>query len=297
MADVDAVSCRVCGSTQGTHLFTKDSFELWRCSACSLVAVANPPTAAQLAEIYSPDAGYHDEWADEASATVQRERRDAARQLDALNAARPPRRGNGRGTLVDVGCSVGLFLDAARSAGWAVSGVEFNAATAAVAAEQRGLDVVVGSLTDAALEPGSVDVITLWDVLEHVPDPLATLEAAAAALAEGGEVWIETPNIDGLFPRVSYLIGKRLGYWPHPEPPHHLFQFSPTSLGAALKAAGFEVVSTSTSRIPLRYTFGSLAQWRAKPFKAFYAALFAPFALVGPLVGAGDTMVVRAVRP
>ena len=283
----------MCGSTRTEHDFTKDSYELRRCSACDLVAVANPPDAEDLARIYSPDAGYHEAWADSESETVRRERKLARRQLDAVEAGLT---GTSRGALLDVGCSVGLFLEEARSRGWTVAGVEFNQATAAVARRRRGLDVVDGALEDAGLAPGSFDVVTLWDVIEHVPDPLATLRAAAAVLRPGGSLWIETPNIGGLFPRVSYRVASRLHYWPHPEPPHHLFQFSADSLRHTLERAGFELVSETTERIPLRYTFGTTAQMREKPMKAGYAAVFAPFAALGPIVGSGDTLVVRAVR-
>ncbi len=285
--------CRVCGCENSDHVFTKDGYELRRCQDCELVAVANPPAPEELAIIYSDDAGYHEDWADPTSDAVRREREMARRQLDAVHGASAPGIG---GTLLDVGCSVGLFLEEARAAGWDVRGVEFNESTARAARQLRGLDVITGSLENADLDDASFDVVTLWDVLEHVPDPLATLRAAARVLDPGGSLWIETPNIDGLFPRVSYRAGRRLDYWPHPEPPHHLFQFSPRSLAYTLRAAGFEVASETTRAIPLRYTFGSAAQMRERPMKAAYGAIFAPVAAVGPLVGRGDTLIVRAVR-
>ena len=70
---------------------------------------------------------------------------------------------------------------------------------------------------------------------------------------------ITTPNIDGLFPRVTYrLLAQTIGAWEHPTPPHHLYQFSLRTLRALLGKAGFEVVESKTRPMGLRYTVRQL---------------------------------------
>jgi predicted TPR repeat methyltransferase len=75
-------------------------------------------------------------------------------------------------------------------------------------------------------------------------------------LKEGGLLALSTPNVDGLFPKASYQIGKRIDYWPHPEPPFHLYQFSKQTITALLERTGFRVVEMQDRRIPIGYTYG-----------------------------------------
>ncbi len=106
-----------------------------------------------------------------------------------------------------------------------------------------------------------------------------------------------TPNIDGLFPRLSYRLAHRLDYWPHPEPPHHLYQFSAATLSALTRKAGYEIVRADQTRIQLGYSFGGPASWKASPKLLAYAALFAPSAVIGPWFGLGDWLYLAARRP
>lgn len=283
-------ACVVCGSTQHEHVYEKDGYELVRCSKCDLVAVANPPTTEELSRLYDSEHGYHTDWLDPDSDAAARERAAAAEQASVIS-EQPF-----RGRLCDVGCSVGFFLDEARARGWEVTGVEMNPTTADTARETFGLDVHTGTTATVDLEPGSFDVVTLWDVIEHVPDPPETLAEVRELLRPGGTLWLETPNIDGLFPRVSYGLGRRLGHWPHPEPPFHLFQFSVDTLTRVLNDAGFDVTDVRHVRIPLRYTFGGPRDMARTPQKAGYAAVFGAFAAVGPLVNRGDSILVAARR-
>jgi 2-polyprenyl-3-methyl-5-hydroxy-6-metoxy-1,4-benzoquinol methylase len=86
--------------------------------------------------------------------------------------------GLGSGHLLDIGCGPGFFLDVARAHGWQVSGVEISTSAAEYARHAVGLPVVTGSIESVALPRGSVDMVTMWDVLEHVPDPAGAFRAA-----------------------------------------------------------------------------------------------------------------------
>jgi hypothetical protein len=96
---------------------------------------------------------------------------------------------------VDVGCAHGGFVMLLRRAGYDAMGLELSPWVVDFARSTFGVPVLVGTLEAQALAPGSLDVVTLFDVVEHLADPPATLGAAAAALAEDGVLVIQTPSV------------------------------------------------------------------------------------------------------
>ena len=282
------MSCNHFGTTGAAHLFRAKGYDLVRCSGCGLAYIANPPTMDELKVLYSAGASYHAALCDPSSETFATQDRIAVRHLaETLRGAK-------RGRLLDVGCSIGQFAARARDAGFAATGLEMNAASAAFARDHYGLEVAEGTIHDAPQAPGSLDVLTMFDVIEHVPDPLGDLRKAWDLLAPGGTIVLSTPNIDGLFPRASLPLAKKLDYWPHPEPPYHLYQFSAKTLGAMLEKAGFAVTATRHFAIDLAYTFGQMQTLLKMPKRLAYAGLFAPLAAVGPWLGQGDWIYVTA---
>lgn len=280
-----APACNLCGGSDHAPLFRKAGYQLLRCAECDLVFVGDPPSAAEVAGFYTAQADYHNELLDPASAAFARMRGVARQHLRALRHSVPHPAAM---RLLDIGCSSGLFLAEARGAGFTVSGAELSPETGAFARDHFGLDIHIGDWRDAGHAPGSLDIVTLFDVIEHLPDPLAELAAIRRLLKPGGLLLQSTPNIDGLFPRLSYALADRLDYWPHPEPPHHLYQFSTRTLTEMTAQAGYEPLRIDQTRIQLGYSFGTPASWRVSPKLLAYAALFAPVAVVGPWVGMGD---------
>jgi 2-polyprenyl-3-methyl-5-hydroxy-6-metoxy-1,4-benzoquinol methylase len=283
------VLCKLCGSRRAQHLYTKNGFELVRCTSCGLVFVRNPPTRNELERHYSFATGYHTAFRSHTSAASRAHAARAAEFLTIVRRHRPP------GSILDVGCSVGFFLERARAEGWTTSGVEISNDTAALA-RQRGLDVFTGTLEQAGFRAGSFDVVTMWDVLEHLEDPVATVATAADVLKEEGLFVLSTPNIAGLFPRLSYRAARWTNRWPHPEPPSHLFQFSKATIRRLLTQSALAPIEILDRRIPPSYTFGGRSLLLREPKRLAYAAVFAPIAFVAPLVRAGDDMVVIARR-
>jgi SAM-dependent methyltransferase len=277
-------ACNACASPTSKALLQKDGYDLVRCADCGLISVANPPTDEQRAKLYSFDAGYHASLVDDAASKAFHER-EAALNLRVL------RRFASDGRLLDIGCSTGLFLRAARDMGWTGQGLEYSPDSSRIAREQHQLDVKTGELRADTYPAGSFDVVTLWDVIEHVPDPYATLVQVHRILADGGQLLLKTPNADGLYPRLSLRLAGRLGFWGHAEPPGHLFQFSVASLSRLAERAGFRVVEVCHQRIPLRYSFGSPRGWFRSAKWAAYCAMFMPMAWLGPWLRQGDDQV------
>jgi 2-polyprenyl-3-methyl-5-hydroxy-6-metoxy-1,4-benzoquinol methylase len=284
--------CTACNSTKSTLLYTMKGFDLVKCEDCGLAYVLNPPDAAYLSSLYSAEDGnYHTQLFDEDSEEAQRMARIAGNHMRFLE------RVADRGRLVDIGCSTGAFLERADRAGFSASGVEYSRDSARVAAKRTGLNIETGGIHDCNLALGSIDVITMFDVIEHVPDPAEDLARAFTLLRPGGWLVLSTPNIDGLFPRASQPLAKVLNYWPHPEAPYHLFQFSVATLGALVTAAGFEPGPVEHHAIDLAYSFGTLRTLVKSPKRLAYAAAFAPLAKLGPLVGQGDWFYMAARKP
>lgn len=136
------------------------------------------------------------------------------------------------GWALDVGCGNGVFLSHLKRHGWNVVGVDLGRAAAEAAGRAFGIQVHVGALEEAPLAPASFDFIHLRHLLEHLPDPVATLAAVHRLLKPGGLLYIETPNVDSYGCRVCGP------YW-HPwESPRHLCLFSPDTLHRLLAGAG-----------------------------------------------------------
>jgi 2-polyprenyl-3-methyl-5-hydroxy-6-metoxy-1,4-benzoquinol methylase len=141
-----------------------------------------------------------------------------------------------KGSLLDIGCGDGNFLNAAIGAGWRGAGTDIG--RAAENARSAGLDVY-GSLDEVrshALPPsGSFDAVTMWHTLEHFTDPKGTLEGARSLLSEKGTLIVAVPDAAGL--QASVFKGS----WFHLDVPRHLYHFSRSALEALLARAGLSV--------------------------------------------------------
>lgn len=140
----------------------------------------------------------------------------------------------GNRRLLDVGAYIGVFVEMAAEAGWRAEGVE-PSQWAAAEAQQRGLNVMLGTLDSVALDEGQYDVVTMWDVIEHLADPAAELARAGNLLRPGGWLIVHTMDIDAL---VARLMGER---WPWLME-MHLYYFSRRTLTAMLERLGFALV-------------------------------------------------------
>lgn len=149
----------------------------------------------------------------------------------------PPREAGSR--LLDVGCGPGAGLEAARSLGYEAWGLDVSSAAVAVASSRNPDRVRLGTLSDRLFPQGFFDVITLFDVIEHVYDPRRLTEDLAWHLAPEGRIAVATPNVKSLLARVT---GRR---WVSYKIPEHVAYFSPRTLAAAL-APAFEIEHISS---------------------------------------------------
>jgi len=286
-----AVPCPLCGGHDLRHLWRvtrwTTPFDVARCAACSLLHV-NPRLPREHidayydAAYYGGTAGWH--YADERLQEDQVRVRAAARlaRLESRLAAE----GVASRRVVELGSAFGIFLDEARRRGWDARGCEISPEASEHAVTRLGLEVHRADLADAGLPPGSADLVTGSEVVEHLVEPMRTFRAAYDLLAPGGRVLFSTANERSV---ARLLRGGRWGYLM----PGHVVLWSARTLPDALRRCGFvdvEVTAGDERGLAAYDAFrrasggGSVTGWLAKRLRLGTWTL-----------GAG--MVVEARRP
>jgi 2-polyprenyl-3-methyl-5-hydroxy-6-metoxy-1,4-benzoquinol methylase len=198
---------------------------LVRCRGCGLHYVSPRLRPELILEGYqgATDEGF-------ASQAVQRER-TFSRCLDRIEKDAPP---PGRRVL-DVGAACGSFLAEARRRGYEPFGCEPSEWMCRFAREHYGLEIEPATLGGIQREPGSLDLLTMWDVLEHTTDPTAVLKRAHALLAPGGVLALTVPDYGSWAARI---MGRRWVFLLTV----HLYYFTRATLDTLLRRCGFEPV-------------------------------------------------------
>ena len=140
------------------------------------------------------------------------------------------------GTLLDIGCGNGLFLKIAQTCGYTVTGLDPDIKSVNIGRKQ-GLNIIHGGIEQFDGQDNLFDIITLSHVIEHVHDPLVTLQACHRLLKSGGLLWIETPNISSL---GHHCQGCN---WFHLDSPRHLILFNLRSLKLIIERVGFNRIT------------------------------------------------------
>jgi SAM-dependent methyltransferase len=221
--------CIACGAEEGVR-FRAGGVAIRRCSDCGLAWRTDFPEAAELAALYGDD--YFERWGIESPQHLDQVRAMKRASYRAFFRDICANRGNGR--LLDVGCALGFLLGVARDLGFDVRGLDLNEAAIAEARREFGDRVHAGPLDERAFPGERFDVVSLIDVLEHVPDPAALLAAIAARLAPGGIAAAVLPDTGSW---VHRLLGRR---WPHYNA-EHLYYWSAPSLTRFLENQGWRL--------------------------------------------------------
>ncbi len=141
------------------------------------------------------------------------------------------------GKVLDVGAAAGFFLKVAKDAGWETFGIEPSKYLSEFGNKSYGVNIHQGTIEDMPNWNTKMDVVTLWDVLEHTFDPKDVLKRCNAYLRDGGHVVVNYPNIANWMAR---LAGRN--YWFIISV--HLFYFTPKTIKKMLEETGFEVVES-----------------------------------------------------
>ena len=250
--------CPLCGNVAVYHFlrapdrfhWRSEEFDLLRCETCSCVWLADPPRPDDMGRHYDED--YHAAimaaGENSVSSRWQRQRRKISEYKQS-------------GNILDIGCSSGAFLGTMKANSWKLYGIEMEAATAQRARATTGAEVFVGDAVAAPFAAESFDVITCFDLLEHVYDPREFLTKVRVWLKPDGIIYVALPNIDSW---ESKTMGS---YWFGLELPRHLFHFSPKSLRFVMKSLGFSEVSVQTP--PTTYLERSVSYVGSSAMEAF----------------------------
>lgn len=272
--ELENVDCNLCGSNnydvflcrEDLNTFLQGDFRLVRCNKCGLVYQNPRPSLNSWDVIYPED---YDQYTVNSHIEYSRNflyRYGFRKRILAIEKFKKG------GNLCDVGCATGDFLrEINMYSNWQGYGIEPNN-FASDLARKAGLTIHTGTLLDQPFPDINFDVITLWNVIEHLPNPLETLQYAYNRLNPGGILVFTTPNLDSF---DAHFFGK---YWIGYELPRHFYVFSTQILIKYLRETNFKLVGTkclygehaaamSSVRFWLRAKYPSLS-------KSFHKVLF-----------------------
>lgn len=234
-----AVACPACEATEHEVRWRKYELAYLRCRACGTVYVSPRPDPGLLDEYYRSSTNY-EYWNTvvfPASEDARRERIFRPRAERAVELAR--RHGAGAGTLLDVGAGYGTFCEEVRRLGAFERVVALEPEPhLAETCRGKGLEVIEAPVERAALATG-VDVVTSFEVIEHLFSPREFVQRCAAVLRPGGLLMLTCPNVRGFDVEVLGTLSATVDA-------EHLNYFHPESLGALLERSGFAVVEAQT---------------------------------------------------
>lgn len=209
-----------------------DTFTLHECRDCRCRFLSPHPTKQQLEAAY--DDSYYGHRESKFSGRIERvlDRFRSHRAGMVRRYVRAP------ANVLDIGCGNGRFLQELIDRGYTGHGIELPSRSGERAARIPGLQLKTSPLREDDFGVEFFDAVTLWHVLEHLPQPRETLQIIAKILKPGGYLMISLPNIDSLQSRLFR------GRWLHLDPPRHLFFLGERDLARSLQSLGFEVVAT-----------------------------------------------------
>ena len=247
----------LCDTNNTRLLVKKNSFNVVQCKGCDLVYLNPRLNGTELAELYNLSQGSNVE----RISISQKDLGHDAYKINKFQIAISLLKRHKRDiqNVFDLGCSTGIFLGMIAKEGWAPYGSDVNRNLVEKNQMSYGDQVKLQAGNRIDFPGQYFDVVTLFDSIEHMPNPISTLKEVARVVKDDGLVVISTPNVNGLFPRLTfYLLCKPFGAWEHPTPPGHVFQFSKKTLRKTLEKAGFEWGDSRNFEVFKPYTMGEL---------------------------------------
>lgn len=257
--------CPVCGDGQFSpflvckdYLVSSKDFTIQQCNTCSFRFTNPRPSEETIGSYYKSDQYIsHNDLSTGLIDTAYRAVRSYTLQskLDLIN-----KLNGGTGYVLDLGCGTGTFLETCKEGGWQVAGVEPDTDARAISAEKLQMQIEPNLF--ALDKTTTFDIISLWHVLEHIPDLEKTLQQLSKLLSKEGKLVIAVPNSN------SYDAAYFEKYWAAYDVPRHLYHFTPPTIKALLEKHGFELIQQQPMQFDAFYI--SILSTRYKTGRADY---------------------------
>ncbi len=236
---INVNKCNLCGSSKPKLiLWTDGALNAIQCKKCGLIYSWPLPSLEEVNKLYPKE--YYQSYLDNIT-------RRSAHTRSHFHKMEP--RLNKPGRLLDLGCGIGYFADFARRRGWEASGIEPSGWAAAYARDHFQLNVLDGSLAKAHFPGKTFDLITLWDVLSHLDNPLDILKEVNRILKDDGLILLRVPvryPFSFRFARVMSCFIQSTQSIIHF--PYQIYQFNPKSLKRLLSQSGFKEIIICITR-------------------------------------------------
>lgn len=244
---MENIVCNLCGNNKvlpfyqyvPDYLLNNDKIKVnfVKCTSCGLIYQNPRPTLKEMSEHYPEnyESYTYDDELNNSSTLLK-----TVYQYGINKRIRFVTHFKKHGRLLDLGCSTGIFLNGFKgSPNWNLFGVEINKKAAHIA-QNKGLNVFTGTLEEANFPNEYFDVVTMWDVLEHLHDPASSLKEIYRILKPDGILVIRVPNENSW---DAHIFGR---YWSGLDAPRHLFIFTPITLNRMLSVQNFETIMHSS---------------------------------------------------
>lgn len=223
--------CHLCNCNEYTIFKGIDSYQLFKCKQCGLVYLPLSSVRQEIEKEYT--AKYHTNILCKKELETEEEIEEEINK-NIGRAKEIVTQFGKRGKLLDIGCGAGFFLARLKRYGWDVTGIDISEWAGKFARDKLGLKVFTGNVEDIQFND-KFDVITMYHNLEHLPEPIKTLEKVSNILTNGGTLIIKGPNLNS-FDRKWHGADWR-GY----QIPFHLYHFTPETYKMVLEKSGFSV--------------------------------------------------------
>jgi len=252
MAQTNSVSCGICKSDNASILYRKKDYSIAHCHSCGVRFTVPQPAYTELRQLYSK--AYYRPWNLEQEAAVKKIKMETfEKRLREIQVWE----GSGcHGRILDVGCATGFFLEKAQSLGFEPYGIELSEFSFEKARSKFGDSIFYGTIEESPFENNFFDVITMFDLLEHVKDPVETLRRCRAILKPQGIIVAVLPDVSSI---TAKLMGKN---WTHHKK-EHLYYFSKKTIAELLRQESYEVVKIAPARkvMNLGYVYHQFTQY------------------------------------
>ncbi len=231
------ISCPLCKSSRYKHLYPKKLPRLVICLSCNFIYTNPRLKRKYLPKLYtkyyfqnknSSVFGYHNYLADK-----EKIRKTFSKRLKDIEKLQK------KGKLLDVGCATGFFMKTAEEHGWKPEGVEISKFASDYAKKYFHLKVHNMDMQDIDFPLHTFDLITLWDIIEHLSDPIDAMKRIHRILKNDGLLVLSTPDVGSIPAKITKhnWVGYKLS-------DEHLSYFAPPTLAALLNQAGFRIVKS-----------------------------------------------------